>query len=249
MNTTKVYYLQQELNNIEIYNSISTVVFKEESIANFSNRFTEKKYLKNVDFEVKYSSSDALSNAISTYNLKADSEAVPNLKYFLFNERLELTWNFQLFSLNDNNLYNFFISAIDGKTLHVENWTYNCKSNHFLNGQSHNHTHFMQSPPSLNDGASYGVIKLPNESPNHGPFETVVNPADPVASPFGWHDTDGNIGPEYTITRGNNIYAREDDEGDNSQSGTDYSPDGGNSLNFIYDFDISGDPLAIKIYL
>ena len=100
----------------------------------------------------------------------------------------------------------------------------------------------MQSAPSLNDGAAYGVIKLPNESPNHGPFETVVNPSDPVASPFGWHDTDGNIGPEYTITRGNNIYAREDDEGDNSQSGTDYSPDGGNSLNFIYDFDISGAP-------
>ena len=238
----KVYYLQQELNNIEIYNSISTVVFKEESIANFSNRFTEKKYLKNVDFEVKYSSSDALSNAISTYNLKADSEVVPSLKYFLFKERLELTWNFQLFSLKDNNLYNFFISAIDGKTLHVENMTYNCKSNHFLNDQSHSHTHFMQSAPSLNDGAAYGVIKLPNESPNHGPFETVVNPSDPVASPFGWHDTDGNIGPEYTITRGNNIYAREDDEGDNSQSGTDYSPDGGNSLNFIYDFDISGAP-------
>ena len=185
---------------------------------------------------------DALSNAISSYNLKANSEAVPSLKYFLLNERLELTWNFQLFSLNDNNLYNFFISAIDGKTLHIENLTYNCKSNHFLNDQSHNHTHFMQSPPSLNDGASYGVIKLPNESPNHGPFEIVVNPSDPVASPFGWHDTDGNIGPEYTITRGNNIYAREDDEGDNSQSGTDYSPDGGNSLNFIYDFDISGEP-------
>ena len=104
----KVYYLQQELNNIEIYNSISTVVIKEESVYNFSNRFTEKKYFKNVDFEVKYLSIDALSNAISTYNLKADSEAVPSLKYFLFNERLELTWNFQLFSLTDNNLYNLF---------------------------------------------------------------------------------------------------------------------------------------------
>ena len=83
-----VYYFQQELNDIEIYNSISTVVFKDESIANFSNRFTEKKYLKNVDIDVKYSSDDALSNAILTYNLKSDSEIVPSLKYFLFNERL-----------------------------------------------------------------------------------------------------------------------------------------------------------------
>mgnify|MGYP001360500601 CR=1 FL=1 len=47
------------------------------------NRFTDKKYLNNVDIDVKYFSIDALSNAISTYNLKADSEAVPSLKYFI----------------------------------------------------------------------------------------------------------------------------------------------------------------------
>ena len=242
----KVYYLQQKLNNIEIYNSISTAVIKEESIYNFSNRFTDKKYFKNIDFNTKYSSIDALINTVSAYNLKADSQVVPTLKYFLFNERLELTWNFQLFSLADKNLYNFFISAINGETLFVENWTYNCKSNHFLKDESNNHSHFTHSSLLLNDGASYGVIKLPNESPIDGPFETVVNPADPIASPFGWHDTDGNIGPEYSITRGNNIYAREDDEGDNSQSGIDYSPDGGSSLNFNYSFDISGEPASYQ---
>ena len=242
----KVYYLQQKLNNIEIYNSISTAVIKEESIYNFSNRFTDKKYFKNIDFNTKYSSIDALINTVSAYNLKADSQVVPTLKYFLFNERLELTWNFQLFSLADKNLYNFFISAINGEALFVENWTYNCKSNHFLKDENHNHSHFTHSSLLLNDGASYGVIKLPNESPIDGPFEIVVNPADPIASPFGWHDTDGNIGPEYSITRGNNIYAREDDEGDNSQSGIDYSPDGGSSLNFNYSFDISGEPASYQ---
>ena len=79
----KVYYLQQKLNNIEIYNSISIGVIKEESIYNFSNRFTDKKYFKNVGFDVKYSSIDALSNTISAYNLKVDSQVVPSLKYFL----------------------------------------------------------------------------------------------------------------------------------------------------------------------
>ena len=38
----KVYYFQQELNDIEIYNSISTVVFKNESIFNFFNNMYER---------------------------------------------------------------------------------------------------------------------------------------------------------------------------------------------------------------
>ena len=31
--------------------------------------------------------------------------------------------------------------------------------------------------------------------------------------PFGWHDTDGSAGPEFTITRGNNVWAQEDANG------------------------------------
>jgi hypothetical protein len=29
----------------------------------------------------------------------------------------------------------------------------------------------------------------------------ILNPSNSNASPFGWHDTDGAVGPEYTITR------------------------------------------------
>ena len=68
------------------------------------------------------------------------------------------------------------------------------------------------------------------------------NPASIVASPFGWHDTNGEPGPEYTITRGNNVYAKEDDEGDGSLSGQDYSPDGGEELNFNFTADLSLQP-------
>jgi hypothetical protein len=39
----------------------------------------------------------------------------------------------------------------------------------------------------------------------------VADPADLLASPNGWHDTNGSVpGAEYTITRGNNVYAGED---------------------------------------
>jgi hypothetical protein len=37
-------------------------------------------------------------------------------------------------------------------------------------------------------------------SPNHSPFS--INPSNLVASPYGWHDTNGVTGAEYTITRG-----------------------------------------------
>ncbi len=52
---------------------------------------------------------------------------------------------------------------------------------------------------------SYRVY--PVESPNHGPRQLLTDPADPVASPFGWHDTDGAPGAEFNYLNGNNAYA------------------------------------------
>jgi hypothetical protein len=40
--------------------------------------------------------------------------------------------------------------------------------------------------------------------------QVVVDPADPFASPFGWHDTDGSLGGEFTTHRGNNVHAYDD---------------------------------------
>ena len=45
------------------------------------------------------------------------------------------------------------------------------------------------------DNASYRVFPIPMESPSDGGRVLVQNPADPSASPFGWHDTNGVAGP------------------------------------------------------
>ncbi|HVM11697.1 MAG TPA: M36 family metallopeptidase, partial [Actinomycetota bacterium] len=58
-----------------------------------------------------------------------------------------------------------------------------------------------------NDGARYRVFALPLESPNDGDRTLVTSPADALASPFGWHDTNGAAGPEFTTTQGNNVHA------------------------------------------
>jgi hypothetical protein len=86
-------------------------------------------------------------------------------------------------------------------------------------------------PEQVIDGSSYNVYPLPLESPNDGPRAIVENPADAVASPFGWHDTTGTPEPNFTITRGNNVHAYSDTSNTNAPD-PDGEPDGGDSLTF-----------------
>jgi extracellular elastinolytic metalloproteinase len=86
-------------------------------------------------------------------------------------------------------------------------------------------------PQRVDDGSSYRVFAMPLESPNDGNRRLLHNPADRVASPFGWHDTNGVKGPEFTITRGNNVNAYADtvnDDGPDPAS----QPNGGSGLDF-----------------
>jgi extracellular elastinolytic metalloproteinase len=69
------------------------------------------------------------------------------------------------------------------------------------------------------------------ESPNDGDRVVIENPADAVASPFGWHDTNGLVGPEFTITRGNNVNAYADTIDDEAPDPAS-QPSGGRGLNF-----------------
>ena len=80
--------------------------------------------------------------------------------------------------------------------------------------------------------ASYRVYPLPVASPDHGPRVLLVDPADVDASPFGWHDTNGAAGAEYTVLRGNNVQVYADANNDNAPDGP--GPDGGPGLVFDY---------------
>ncbi|AMY07650.1 Fungalysin metallopeptidase (M36) [Luteitalea pratensis] len=92
------------------------------------------------------------------------------------------------------------------------------------------------------DGAAYRVFPLPFESPNDGDRSLVTNAADPASSPFGWHDTNGVAGPEFTRTRGNNVHAYADRDANNTADpGSD--PDGGPGLLFDFNLDLLARPL------
>jgi extracellular elastinolytic metalloproteinase len=82
---------------------------------------------------------------------------------------------------------------------------------------------------------------MPLESPTDGGRQLLTNAAHPLASPFGWHDTNGVAGPEFTITRGNNVHAYADRDNNNvADPGS--SPDGGAALVFDFPLDLFSRP-------
>lgn len=90
-----------------------------------------------------------------------------------------------------------------------------------------------------NDLASYRVYGTPTRDPGDGPRTLLTDPSDPIASPYGWHDTNGVTGAEFTLTRGNNANAYEDSANANTPG---FQPDGKASLTFDYPLDLTGAP-------
>ncbi len=166
---------------------------------------------------------------------------------------MRLAWDLDIFLKDGSHWYSVRIDAVNGQLLSTHDWSSRC--NYDLPGEAvHNHTasntsglesillvkeaktNFM----SPNDGSQYRVFPIPNESPNHGNHQLVSQPAHPVASPFGWHDTNGIVGPEFTVTRGNNVRARADLAGNNGGNST----QGGASLNFDFPFNFNQEPVG-----
>ena len=84
----------------------------------------------------------------------------------------------------------------------------------------------------------YRVLPIPKASPQDGNFKRVNNPADSLPSPFGWHNIDRDPAPEFFDTRGNNVFAQEDRDGDDTNG---RRPIGGANLDFNIKFDPSRD--------
>lgn len=175
------------------------------------------------------------------------------LRYFPVEEtgEIRLCWDMALDLKQSSDYWSVRIDALTGELVHQHNYTIYCNFNHDHQRTSHAdncahqweiHRSEMQSVSSvlLGGSATYNVFPVPVESPIHGERQLVIDPADPTASPYGWHDTDGEPGAEYTITRGNNTHAYLDDNNTNSSSGNE--PEGSEELLFDFYFDISDEP-------
>lgn len=173
--------------------------------------------------------------------------------YPLNEQELRLTWQVQIHHNEDGDLREVFVDASSGQVIDEKNLTTNCSFDHIHHSNCAESIHkknkeaalpvstVLKAESALNavDGSAYRVFAVPAESPAHGPHVVVNEPANPEASPFGWHDVNGQTGPEYTTLRGNNVDVILDRDADERRDGP--GPNGGNDLQFLADFFPDGD--------
>ena len=163
--------------------------------------------------------------------------------------QLKLAWDISILETSQENWWHLQIDAVTGQILEQYNWIVKCNWDHHHSEKEKNncqnyHPNNSTTTPHSSLTNGYNVYPMPIESPNHGDRSLVTNPEDTTASPYGWHDTNGSDGAEYTITRGNNVYAQEDIDGKNNTLG--FSPNGGAALNFDFPIDLTKDPETNK---
>ena len=160
---------------------------------------------------------------------------------------LQLAWDLSIYVLDASHYYSVRVDAVTGTILNIGDWVVSCSFEEYKDHSDSSHTEnsvlFSKEDltmASFNDDAAYRVYPLPFQSPDDGESSISINPSlQGNGSPLGWHDTDGVAGPEFTITRGNNVWAQEDENGNN---GSGFAPEGGTDLNFDFEFDFTQDP-------
>jgi len=136
----------------------------------------------------------------------SDSDIPVHLTWLEHKEKLHLAWEMVVDERGRKDWFQTWIDAHNGEVLKAVNWT---------------------------QEASYRVFAAPLEHPGQGADSIVVDPEDSVASQDGWHRVGDTA---YTDTRGNNVFAQEDGNANNSGG---RRPDGGSDLAFDFPVDLN----------
>ena len=266
---TSIVHVVQTANGLDVHNAVGTFALREGHVVHFADRFVRNVHSKVGPAAPAITATQALMHAAKELDLLLSEEPVvlrelpdgsfelstagiahdPVRALLLYQPikdgSIRLAWDLTIRSLNNINWWHLAVDASTGQLLRTNDYIVECR----FPFDSHVHANERKSSgaPDVAEIAAmpgtsgYRVFDVPVESPNHGPRSLVVDPGDAVASPFGWHDINGLVGAEHTITRGNNVFAYEDVD-DNDQPG--YSPDGGAELNFDHPLDLGQQPLA-----
>lgn len=141
---------------------------------------------------------------------------------------VHLVWSVEIYTKDRKNYWVTQVDAHSGEILNVDDQVLKCNFDTPEQAtHQHDHTQNTSSDAPVKSNSrltpvaanSYYVFDLPIESPNHGAQTIVTNPytkfvpsgTGPGAT-NGWHN-DGTT--DYTTTRGNNVFAREDIDGNN----------------------------------
>ncbi|MBK8699720.1 MAG: M36 family metallopeptidase [Saprospiraceae bacterium] len=162
--------------------------------------------------------------------------------WFMRNKILIPAW--QIFLNTGEAWWDWRIDATTGETLEKINWVSSCQFDH-AHIPHHQNAHEQCVPTLLTNG--YTVFPTGVESPIHGNRIAVTDPSDSLASPYGWHDTNGLPGPEFTKTSGNNVEAKEDIAGNNETTIGAFA-EGGSNLEFNFPLNLTTALRPIKMH-
>jgi extracellular elastinolytic metalloproteinase len=269
-NGNSYVYLVQTVHGYEIFNAIMQLHFTADGKMAYSNsRFIVDKNGKTNTSTPVITAETALKNAAIEIGVDVDKITVrtepseqknksslinetlfnrpvrATLGYETLGEKLVLVHKLIVEPRGTPNMFNVRVDAQTGKVIKINNRTLSCSFGTPGHTEK-SHTEYCNddfiSPLKINAVATYNAYPLGVESPIHGSRQLLTGVENTTASPFGWHDVNGIPGEDFTITRGNNVFAYEDqnDEDDPTFS---YSPDGGSSLNFNFPLNFTQTPV------
>ncbi|MEZ4857566.1 MAG: T9SS-dependent M36 family metallopeptidase [Flavobacteriaceae bacterium] len=256
-------YASQTFNGIEVFNSTSSFALKKGNVVSAKLSFIPNLATKVNASSPSITAKSAIAKAAQNLGLPIPSQLTlienNGLEYLFTNGEISLNdipvklvyqplengtarlaWDLSIYLLDASHYYSVRIDAVSGELLDTLDWVVNCDFGAGNHGHKVEHSIlFKNENEYLLGGTQYRVFPIPFSSPIDGADVIVTNPENLTASAFGWHDTDGIAGAEFTITRGNNVWAQEDINGNN---GVGASPDGGPSLNFDFPYGLPQPP-------
>ncbi len=161
------------------------------------------------------------------------------------NGELALAWDLSIYETEQEEWWSIRVDANSGEILDQVSWMVHCNfsdseavhscADHYAKTKS-----LEIAPAEIEEKTGfvggYRVYAMPTKHAGVGNRTLVTDPDNALASPYGWHDTNGAPGAEFTTTQGNNAHAY--DNGNNAG----YSANGGNGLLFDFPLDLTQDP-------
>jgi hypothetical protein len=254
VNDIEVYGTQSSvhvLNNGEVLSANNKFIFKTiDKLSGLNASLTAIQAVQAAADQLNYTITDAIA-VLENYGGPSQRQILSDggmslspipakLMYQLIDNKFILVWDISIQEKSQQDWWNVRIDASSGNIVDQNNYMLSCAFEHNHNEGLNFNKNLFDIPNYTENlasaeagcGGCYEVIAMPIESPYYGARSTEIQPAFIGASPFGWHDTDGVSGADFTVTKGNNVDAYED--GNNPG----YQPDGGATLDFTgYPFD------------
>jgi extracellular elastinolytic metalloproteinase len=265
-------YLKQQYQGVEILNSITNFNIKSGNISSNGGKFVSNldqkintnqagispalalqqvKVLHEIEDEnlsiVSSSNTSDRATVFEKGNIALENITV-RLVYVEKEELLRLCWEVSLYEKSAENWWISYVDAQTNELIEEYNQVIHCvfhteKEHKTAKANIKHQAEITLKRNAIVVANSYNVFAYPVESPSHGNRTIQISPWEVAgdAGTLGWHD-DGST--TYTVTKGNNADAYQDQNNSNGPTGGNAArADGGANLEFDFPLDLSQEPL------